>query len=204
MHAAAADDNLQLLLYFLRDKTTNRQRDFYQTNVFYPMTAHNSWVVCSWYLKRKYKIPSPLLTNENGPTISVAMLEELVVDDSYDEHLLAAVIRYDRADIFNQRYLGTPRVTSEYVKEMMRQDALKCFDVWITTAKKKYYVEIRHMVISLAGKRIVNRLLLGISSYSEKRLPSTTVTKLVSNPHYNSLEFMTYFPETDPRVICAN
>lgn len=200
VEASAVDDNLTLLLYFLRDNTSRRSRDFYRTHIFYPMTANNSWKVFAWYMRKKYKIPHQVMSKENGKTISIEMLDELhrVVDTLYDDDLLAEVIRHDREDVFALHYLGKISISQNQVKTMMVQDSFKCFSSWIETIRKEHYYEIKLAAVCFAGNRIVNHLLFCISKQRSGGLRSEVVTRLVSNPNYNSVKFMTYFPLTDP------
>lgn len=130
--AVAKDDNLRLLLHFLRDKKSPRYKSFYPDCIFRFLLQSDSLSVADWYCKKRYVMPKREYWFYSGMNISLRVCDRLLAHtkSDYDTALLERVIEYDRVDIFRERYCcGHQGVlpSIEHLYSMLQKGALRCF-----------------------------------------------------------------------------
>lgn len=203
--AAAKDDNLQLMLYFLRDRTSHRYKSFYMDSIFYPILKGNSIAVATWYCKQRYTIPDHAHWFTYEMMTSVPVLDKLFHHKklTYDGSLLAKVIRYDRVDILYSRYIereeGAPQTTAmlniTHLQTMLAKGAFHCFLYFSHFLKANVgeIIGLEQAIVNYGSTNIVDHFLQELKKCGDVGLDQEVINALLANPNYHSTQCFDLF-----------
>lgn len=188
VQAAAADDNLELLVYFLHDKTSKREKDFYRMHVLSPTLKASSWCVLNWYLGKKYKLSFETLLR-SLETINMEMLDLLMTREEWVYADLAhRAIEFDRADILYKA--NGPIVPESQLPSILYHDAINCFCLYLQN--RALPANFKQLVLAKGGEKIINRLLCKRKEGQRKILTEADLHVLFQNKQYNYIPFFEY------------
>ena len=193
VQAATRDDNLALLLLFLRDKTSRRKKTFYSSCVFNPLLESDSFHVAEWFCKKGYAVYKRALWFQRTMKVSVRVLDLFLarVGEEYDDELLLKVLEFDRVDILCERYSSRHVLSSRQWGTILHKDALKCFRYCISRTNQWERASLQKRLLAEGGTNIVNDFL----EKSQSPFSAKLVSLLIENPNYHSTFVFDFYKE---------